>query len=511
MANTRLAMTEMVAIRKTALLLAPIFFLFLSIALPQSAQDRVSPIAAALRNQQFDHALELLRPALEQSPGNAELWTMQGVAYAGSGQKKEALSSFRNALKISPNLIPALQGAAQIEYEVGSAAGIPLLQHLLRLRPRDVTTNAMLAVLEYQQGNCKTAVQYFAASETVFESKPEGLHAYATCLVKLKQFDKAAGVFKKSLALSPDDRQERLLLASIQVMGHKPQDALATLDPLIGGTGADAASLDVASAAYEDAHDTEKAVDTLRRAILLDPQNVNLYLDFAAISATHQSFQVGINVVNEGINQQPKAAPLYFARGVLYVQLAEYDKAQTDFETAYNLDPNQSLSAAAQGLAEVQQNDLDRALTNVGEKLLRKPSDPILLYLQADVITQKGAEPGSPEFQTAMRSAKKAVALRPTLEPARGVLAKLYLQAGQYSEAAVECRKALEIDPKDQTALYHLIQALRKSGRKNEIPELLKRLALLRQDETKVEREQYRYKLVEGDTPPKQPDGSSNP
>ena len=186
-------MTEMVAIRKVALLLVPIFLF--SIAGAQNAQDRIASIAEVLRSQQFDKAVELLQPALQQFPGNAELWTMQGVAYAGQGQKKEALSSFRNALKISPNLIPALQGAAQIEYEAGSAAGIPVLQRLLRLRPRDVTTNAMLAVLEYQQENCKAAVQYFAASETVFDSKPDGLHAYATCLVKLKRFDEAAGDF----------------------------------------------------------------------------------------------------------------------------------------------------------------------------------------------------------------------------------------------------------------------------------------------------------------------------
>jgi tetratricopeptide (TPR) repeat protein len=183
--------------------------------------------------------------------------------------------------------------------------------------------------------------------------------------------------------------------------------------------------------------------------------------------------------------------------------LAEYDQAQGDFETAYELDPTQSLSTAAQGLAAVQQNDLGHALSSVQEKLVRKPNDPILLYLQADVITQRGAEPRSPEFQTAMRSAKKAVKLRPTLGPAHGVLAKLYLQSGQYSEAAVESRKALEIDPRDQAALYHLIQALRKGGRKSEIPDLLKQLALLRQQATKEEREQYRYKLVEADAPPK--------
>jgi tetratricopeptide (TPR) repeat protein len=283
-------------------------------------------------------------------------------------------------------------------------------------------------------------------------------------------------------------------------MAHKPEDAISTLDPLLGVNSADAATLELASAAYEDAHDTTKAVDTLRQAILLDPQNVNLYLDFAAISSTHQSFEVGINVVNEGISQQPKAAALYFARGVLSVQLAEYDKAQTDFETAYELDPSQSLSSAAQALASVQQNDLDHALATVQEKLARKPADAVLLYLQAEILTQKGAQPGTPEFQMAMRSARKAVALRPTLAPARDVLGKLYLQAGEYPEAAAQCRKALDSDPKDQAALYHLIQALRKGGEKSEIPELLKRLVILRQQATKEEREQYRYRLVEDDT-----------
>jgi tetratricopeptide (TPR) repeat protein len=281
-------------------------------------------------------------------------------------------------------------------------------------------------------------------------------------------------------------------------MAHKPELAIATLNPLLSASP-DAQTLELASSAYEDAHQTEEAVASLRQAILLEPQNVNLYVNFAVLSATHQSFQVGINVVNDGINLQPKAAPLYFARGVLLVQLAEYDKAQADFDKAYELDPSQSLSIAAQGLAAVQQNNLDHALEGVQSKLARMPDDPILLYMQADILTQQGAEPGSPEFAKAMRSARRAVEIRPTLGPARGVLAKLYLQSGKYQEAAIECRKALEIDPNDQTAVYHLIQALRKTESKTEIPALLKRLALLRQEAAKEEREQYRYKLVEGE------------
>jgi tetratricopeptide (TPR) repeat protein len=101
-----------------------------------------------------------------------------------------------------------------------------------------------------------------------------------------------------------------------------------------------------------------------------------------------------------------------------------------------------------------------------------------------------------------MRSAQSAVKIRPGLEPAHAVLAKLYLLANSYRQAEAECRKALEIDPSDQTSLYHLIQSLRKSGNTGEIPDLLKRLAQQRQQATDKERELYRYRLLEDSAPP---------
>jgi two-component SAPR family response regulator len=81
------------------------------------------------------------------------------------------------------------------------------------------------------------------------------------------------------------------------------------------------------------------------------------------------------------------------------------------------------------------------------------------------------------------------------------VLAKLYLESGKYEEAAQECRKALESNPKDQAAVYHLIQALRKTGKKDEIPDLLQRLAALRRQKAKEENDRYSYKLVEEGAP----------
>src|SRR5512132_1113297 len=111
-------MSEIRTIRNA--LLVPI--LFCTWALCQMGGDSIAPIASALRSQEFDKALQLLAPALQQSPGNAQLWAMQGAAYTGLGRKKEAIASFQRALKISPDYIPALQGAAQIQFDSGDAS-----------------------------------------------------------------------------------------------------------------------------------------------------------------------------------------------------------------------------------------------------------------------------------------------------------------------------------------------------------------------------------------------------
>jgi tetratricopeptide (TPR) repeat protein len=293
------------------------------------------------------------------------------------------------------------------------------------------------------------------------------------------------------------DNEARYRLAIAQLAGEQPTDALETLAPLLQTDKPDVKALRLAAAAHEAVHDTAAAVNALRQAILLDPHNVDLYIDFALLSIDHRSYQVGIDMVNVGLKAEPKAAPLYVARGVLYAQLAKYDEAESDFERSEQLEPNQQIGSLAQGLEEAQAKDPERALKTVRLKLSSKPNDPFLLYLQANLLTQSAPEPGSQDFQTAMRSAKRAIALQPDLVGARDVLAKLYLQAGQNQAAIEQCREALKYDPKDQTALYHLIQALRKSGNKEELPDLLKRLAELRAQSTKEELEHNRYKLVE--------------
>lgn len=478
---------------------------FLALLLPwsvlvvaQEAPNQVASIASALQSRQFDRALELLQPELQRNPKSAQLWTFQGIALISKGNKKEAFSAFQHALNLSADYLPALEGAAQIEYETGGKEAAALLQRVLKLQPHDPTSHAMLGVLAARRGDCSTAVSHFEQSQALLNSQPGALRQYGACLVAIKQNEKAIAVLGAALNNGNADPGVRYQLASVQLLARRPKDVLQTLLPLLQQDSVPADVVELAAMAHEDDGNTPEAVRILRQGIVSDPHNVNLYLDFANLALDHQSYEVGVDMINAGLAAEPKAAPLYVARGVLYVQLAQYDKAEEDFARADELDPRHAIGSTAEGLTAVQQNDPKSALTTVRSKLAKRPDDPFLLYLQAEILTQGGPEVGSAEFRQAMESAKKAIALHPALAGAHDVLAKLYLQAGQTEASAEQSRKALASDPKDQTALYHLIQALRKSGKKDEIPNLLKQLADLRTESTRQESERFRYKLVEG-------------
>ncbi len=476
-------------LKMRALRVSPIFVLLLLAPLFSSAQidqGALQNIASALRVHQYDTTLQLLEPALRQFPKDARLWAMQGMAFSGMRRNSESLAAYHHALILSPDYLPALEGAAQIEYEQGSKEAIPTLQHILRLRPDNPTSHAMLGTLVYNQGDCSAAVRHFAQSGLILDTQSAALRQYGACLIQLHRLDQAIGVFQKLLILNPDDSHIRARLAAIQLTTQHPQEAIATVQPLLQGQPETFVS-ELAAAAFEAGGDTPQAESTLRKAMSLDPDSVDLYIDFACLAFDHQSFASGIEMMSSGLRVHPDAAALYLERGILYVQISDFQDAEADFEKASQLDPQQTLSGVARGKVAQQKGDFDGAMATVEKKLAESPNDAFLLYSRADILAQKGVEPGTQEFRLAVDSARKAVALQPRLVLAHDILGTLYLQAGQYQPSIEQSRRSLEYDPKDQSALYHLIVALRKTGNTGELPDLLKRLAQLRQDAAREE------------------------
>ena len=472
----------------------------------QQAGSSVASIESLIRSHQYDQALQATKSGLHNTPSDFRLWTLQGIILSIEGSSTEALTAFDKSLRLSPNYGPALKGEVQLLYQSNDKRAIPLIERILKADPRDQTAREMLAMLQKMRGDCKAAIDQFLLTREAIATHPESLEAYGYCLVQTKHFQEAIPVFERLVALVPDRTYPKYDLAVILVTTKQNNSAIKILDPLLADDQRDADILSLASEAYEAVGNTPKAVALLRQAIVLSPTTPGYYVTFAAICMDHDSFQVGIDMINAGLKGIPSDPSLYLSRGLLYAQLAQYDEAETDFNRVEKLDSAQSLSSYAVDLADLQRNNPDQALLKVRSQLKAHPDSPQLQFLLAELLMNQTPPADSAIFKDAMRSALTAIKLRPDMVGARDLLASMYMHSGQYSLAIEQCRLVLQQSPADETAAYHLLIALRHSGQSGsaEMKTLVKRLSEMHQQSLKQETDRKRYRLVEQEPPPAQ-------
>jgi tetratricopeptide (TPR) repeat protein len=488
----------------------PRFFALLivgaALAVPaQSGEGPIASIESLIRSQQYDEALQATESALLKTPNDSRLWTLEGVVLAMKARNDEALNAFDKALRLSPDNPAALRGEAQLLYQTQDKRAILPLEKILKSDPKDETVHEMLAMVEKKQGNCPAAIDHFLLSQDVIGTHPGTLEAYGYCLAQTGQPEKAIPVFEQLAALLPQRSYPQFDLAVLLVETKQYEAAVKVLEPLLAADQSDPELLSLASQAYESSGNTPKAVSLLRQAIVLSPTNANYYNAFVVLCLDHESFQVGIDMLDAGLELITNDPSLYVSRGLLYAQLAQYDKAEADFNMAERLDSRQSLSAYAKDIVELQRdmadkNHPDKALSETRAQLKAHPESALLHFLLAKLLVYQQSDPDAKVSGEAIASALTAVKLKPDLVEARDLLASMYTRSGQYNLAIEQCRRALDYSPSDEAAIYHLIVALRHSGAsgdREEIPALVKRLADSQQASRQQQTDRKRFQLIE--------------
>jgi tetratricopeptide (TPR) repeat protein len=459
----------------------------------QTAQPDTSHVVDLLRERQYQQALDSVGPLLAEHPHDCHLLSLRGIALSSLKKDVEAERSFRDALKSCPENLLALEGAAEIEYARRQSDAEPLLEHILAIRPQDVTAQAMLASFYRGRGNCKAALPHFEASQALFASRPDFQQGYAFCLADTGQYARAADAYKAVLE-KVQDETARYNLALVQWKLNDAKGALDTLRPELTADSNETV-LALGSRLAEESGDTPLAVNLLRSAILASPKDLANYLEFAQIAFNHQSFQVGIDMVNAGLTQLPNAAPLYVVRGVLEMQFLQSDRAIADFERAHRLAPQLSLAMDAVGIVESQQYKQEAALNLFEKQAKLHPADSLLQYLYAEALSNASA--GSDATHKAIQAALHSVAIDPGYAPAHELLALLWLRANQPQRAAEQAEAALKIRPDDDAALYQEIMARRRLGQTAQVQVLVKQLTAIRSQNAGKEKEKHHYVLQE--------------
>lgn len=442
---------------------------FTALAAPTPQNTSTDRVTTALSQKQFRAALDLAEVALKEQPASVQLWTLKALAHGALGSKVEALSAFRTALSIQPAYVPALRGAAEIEYSSRDPRARQTLEAIVKLSPENAVAHAMLGVLAFEADDCESAVSHFGKGGSQVARQKTALSLFGSCLLRLNRAQEAADVFKSVLDLDLNDPKTRLHVALAASALGKPKEAIAVLQPVARSSSPDADVLGVLAESYRADNQVQEAIATYRQAIELYPKEERLYLGLIALCQYYNSHELGFEVVDVGLKNVPSSARLHAMRGILFFQTGQPEKAVSDFERASEVAPSDALGQTGLALTRLQEGYVDEAIQIARDQLRNTPEDAAAAFILAQALTKKASGASDKHFAEAQATLEKSVQIAPQFAPARALLGKLYLQGNQVDRAVEQLEAAINLEPGNRAASYQLMIAYKRLGRSSDV------------------------------------------
>ena len=451
-----------------------------SIATPLFADN--AAIRASILAGKFAEAVAACDRELKNAPANASILTLKGLALRASGDAPAGLAVFRQAIAAAPSYLPALQAAAQLEFQARDPIARKTLASIVKFDPSNGTAHAMLGELAFESRDCARAVPHFAKAPR----QPLARWQNGVCLFELERWREAAIEFQALLALR-EHPPTRFNLALSHWRAKDPVATLAALEP-IAGPNADPATLSLQAAALRERNEIPRAIEVLQRAIAAHPADERLLLDLAVICLDRNAVELGIAVLEAGLVNIPGSIRLLTALGVFHVRSGNLEKAEEQFRAVEKLSPESGMGQVAAAMVMMQlglPGDAIRRLRGIPS-----PS-PIVSLTLVRALLQKN--PSSQERLEARKLLAAVIAAEPANTAALSLFGKILAQDGDAANAAKALETALKLDPDDRAAAYQLMLLYRRAGRSAEAARLneLVRGSLAKEASDTLEAQRY--------------------
>ena len=212
--------------------------------------------------------------------------------------------------------------------------------------------------------------------------------------------------------------------------------------------------------------DLQKARESFLTASQLARRDIPARLGLAQTYARMGSPRSAIEPLKEIVKLQPKNGMAWYHLGKMYGDAKQSDLALQALQEAVRLKPMEADFWRDLGQVSRHYSRFDEAESHLLKAVAINPKDPITHYWLGQLYAQMGdTQERRRQAQTAL---KAAVKLDPRMPEGHFELAQLHERAGEWKNAVAAYRRAHELDPSHEEALYHLGLCLTRLGREGE-------------------------------------------
>jgi tetratricopeptide (TPR) repeat protein len=237
------------------------------------------------------------------------------------------------------------------------------------------------------------------------------------------------------------------------------------------------------SQAYVGLGKSKEALDAVKRAAALTPDNEKLYAFVADACTENQNYDLGLNVVDLGLQHLPDSASLHYQRAMFLSSLDEFDAAKPDFALAEKLGAGSDIGYLAAAQENLLAGKIEEAVHAARDGISAGHGDYRLLTILGEGLLRLGVAPDQSQFAEAQSALSNAVRLRPNYSDAHLALGKLELISHRVNEAVSHLEQARALDPHNPAVYSNLAAAYRERGDAQKAQQMLFELAQINREQ----------------------------
>jgi tetratricopeptide (TPR) repeat protein len=266
-----------------------------ALAINPNYAEVINNLGTALLDQgRLDEAAQYYHRAIEIYPGFAEAYNNLGILLTKQGRTAEAIEQYRKAIELNPNRTEFYNNLGNLLARQNQTdEAIKQFQKALEIAPDNAKVRVNLANILTAQGRGDEAMEQY---QQALKQMPDSIHAHNQLGLLLQQrgkFKSAIAQFQKVLELEPRHVTAHNNLAWLLATcpenssrdGKKAVELAQQAVQLSGGRAPEI--LDTLAAAYAEAGQFPKAIETARQALDLSIEQNNKPLAEAIQNQIH--------------------------------------------------------------------------------------------------------------------------------------------------------------------------------------------------------------------------------